>query len=302
MLNPLLKTFETVAACGSFTRAAQQLFLSPTAVMKQMNTLEKQLGLQLIVRSSGGVTLTTAGRIVLDGARRMEKEGENILRQARQSQQEEKAVFRIGTSLLNPAKPFLDLWQKMEPRFPRQRLQLIPFEDTHTSILSEIEALGRKYDFLIGVCDSRKWLAKARFCPVGTYKKMVAVARDHPLARKKCLQVSDLAGQTLMMVPEGDSPVNDRIRRDLLSRDLGIILEDTPSFYDLSVFNACARSRKVLLTIACWKDVQPELVTLPVAWDYTIPYGLLYALEADREVVRFVQEVQEMEHSLKGNQ
>ena len=37
MYNPLLDTFLAVADCGSFTKAADKLFISPTAVMKKMN-------------------------------------------------------------------------------------------------------------------------------------------------------------------------------------------------------------------------------------------------------------------------
>lgn len=40
MYEPMLDTFLAVADCGSFTKAAEQLFISPTAIMKQMNSLE----------------------------------------------------------------------------------------------------------------------------------------------------------------------------------------------------------------------------------------------------------------------
>ena len=43
MFNPQLTVFVCVADCGSFTKAAEALFLSPTAVMKQINALEKHL-------------------------------------------------------------------------------------------------------------------------------------------------------------------------------------------------------------------------------------------------------------------
>lgn len=39
MYNPLLDTFIAVSDCGSFTKAAETLYISPTAVMKQMNAL-----------------------------------------------------------------------------------------------------------------------------------------------------------------------------------------------------------------------------------------------------------------------
>ena len=41
MYEPMLDTFLAVADYGSFTKAAEQLFISPTAIMKQMNSLEK---------------------------------------------------------------------------------------------------------------------------------------------------------------------------------------------------------------------------------------------------------------------
>lgn len=54
MLHPLLKTFLSVAQCGSFTKAAKACYLSPTAVMKQMDALEAQLKLKLLERTARG--------------------------------------------------------------------------------------------------------------------------------------------------------------------------------------------------------------------------------------------------------
>ena len=64
MYNPMLDTFITVADYGSFTKAAAQLYISPTAVMKQMNALEQHLQLQLIERTPAGVHLTPAGNVI----------------------------------------------------------------------------------------------------------------------------------------------------------------------------------------------------------------------------------------------
>ena len=43
MYHPHLKAFLCVAECGSFSKAAEKLFVSATAVMKQMNQLESHL-------------------------------------------------------------------------------------------------------------------------------------------------------------------------------------------------------------------------------------------------------------------
>ena len=51
MYNPLLNTFLAVADCGSFTKAADHLYISSTAVMKQINALEQHLELKLVDRT-----------------------------------------------------------------------------------------------------------------------------------------------------------------------------------------------------------------------------------------------------------
>ena len=290
MYNPVLDTFITVAECGSFTKASELLYISPTAVMKQMNTLEAHLDLKLTERTPTGVKLTAAGEIIYRDAKFMIDYSKKSLAEAKAAEHSYDTTFCVGTSLLNPAKPFMDIWYRVNKKFPDYKLHLVPFEDDHDGILSEIKKLGEKFDFLIGVCDSKAWLSLCNFMPLGRYKKMIAVSREHRLALKSSVDLEDLYGETLMMVKRGDSGVNDFIRNDLENNHPQIHIEDTPQFYDLSVFNRCAETGNVLLTIECWQEVHPGLVSIPVNWDYSIPYGLLYSLNAPDDVKRFVDE------------
>lgn len=291
MYNPLLDTFLAVADCGSFTKAADKLFITPTAVMKKMNVLEAHLNLKLIDRTPAGVDLTPAGKVIYRDAKFIMDYSKKSVAAANAATLDYDTTFCVGTSLLNPAKPFMDLWYKINQSFPDYKLHLVPFEDNHDGILSEIKKLGEKFDFLIGVCDSKAWLSICSFLPLGRYKKMVAVSRDHRLAEKKQINIEDLHGETLMMVGRGDSGVNDFIRNDLEKNHPQIHIEDTPQFYDLSVFNRCAESGNILLTIECWQDVHPGLISIPVNWDYSIPYGLLYSTNADKDVLKLVETV-----------
>lgn len=309
MYNPFLDTFLTVADCGSFTKAANSLYISPTAVMKQINSLETHLGVQLFTRTQKGATLTDAGKLIYKDAQFIKDYSLKAVATARTTQLEHENIFCVGTSLLNPAKAFMDLWYKVSSQFPTYKLHLVPFEDTHAGILNEIKQLGEKFDFLVGVCDSKAWLSLCEFLPLGRYQKMIAVTRNHPLAQKYLkkkkrskqtgkqrtktvsLSMKDLYGYTLMMVKEGDSGLNDFIRHDILKNHPRISIEDTPPFYDISVFNECAESQKILLTIECWTEVHPGLISIPIDWDYSIPYGLLYAKHASDEVARFVHAV-----------
>lgn len=104
MYNPMLDTFITVADCGSFTKAAAQLYISPTAVMKQMNALEQHLQLQLIERTPAGVHLTPAGNVIYRDAKFLMDYSKKSIAAANAAAHTYDTTFCVGTSLLNPAK------------------------------------------------------------------------------------------------------------------------------------------------------------------------------------------------------
>src|SRR5258707_1794809 len=64
-----LRAFTAVAEEGSVSAAARRLHLSQSALSQTVQSLERQLGVQLLRRSSTGVTATEAGRILLREAR-----------------------------------------------------------------------------------------------------------------------------------------------------------------------------------------------------------------------------------------
>lgn len=51
MYNPQLETFLTAADAGSFSKVAERMFITPTAVIKQMNLLEDALEVKLFERT-----------------------------------------------------------------------------------------------------------------------------------------------------------------------------------------------------------------------------------------------------------
>ncbi|MGH4029146.1 LysR family transcriptional regulator [Actinomycetota bacterium Odt1-20B] len=63
-----LRVLRTVAEHGSFNRAAQALHLTPSAVSQHIAALERSLGARVMARSTRGVTLTAAGRIMVGAA------------------------------------------------------------------------------------------------------------------------------------------------------------------------------------------------------------------------------------------
>ena len=67
-----------------------------------------------------------------------------------------------------------------------------------------------------------------------------------------------------------------------------IIIQEADYYYDVDTFNTCEQNGTLLLTLDAWAEVHPSLVTLPVDWDYTVPYGILYAKEPTDEVTQFL--------------
>lgn len=66
MYNSLLKTFVYVVEMGSFSKAAQKMYITPASVMKQINALEEHLHIKLVNRTHRGIKLTVQGQKVYD--------------------------------------------------------------------------------------------------------------------------------------------------------------------------------------------------------------------------------------------
>ena len=98
-----LQTFITVVKLGSFTKTAEQSFISPTAVMKQMNKLEDEMNCRLLERSSTGVRLTSQGEKFFPLAQQMM----DLAQEAYLACQTQHISIRLGSSLLHPGQPFL---------------------------------------------------------------------------------------------------------------------------------------------------------------------------------------------------
>ena len=109
MYNPQLETFLCVADAGSFNKAAEKLYISPPAVIKQINLLEDNLNLQLFVRTHRGLILTEAGKSLYQDAKYIIQYCKDSVTRAKNAMQDSADVIRIGTSPMTPAQVLVDL-------------------------------------------------------------------------------------------------------------------------------------------------------------------------------------------------
>lgn len=291
MYNPQLETFLCVAESGSFNKAAEKLYISPPAVIKQINLLEESLGLQLFVRSHRGLQMTKAGQSLLQDARYIIQYCKDSVTRARNAVQETDNVIRIGTSAMTPAQVLVDLWPKVQRFCPDIKFQLVPFENTPENAREILGNLGRNIDVVAGIFDET--MLRLRQCAGLELSRgpiCCAVSVHHRLAQKDKLTLDDLYGEKLMLMHRDWSHYVDLLRDDLWKNHPQIQIEDF-NFYDVSVFNQCENNNCVLMAIENWRYVHPLLKVLPVDWSYTIPFGLLHAPNASPVVRRFLEAV-----------
>lgn len=130
MYNPQLDTFLCVADAGSFNKAAEELYISPPAVMKQLNLLENSLGLTLFVRMHSGLKLTEEGQSLYRDAKYSVAYCKKAVERAKDAGQKKENVIRVGVSPMTPAKFIQELWPKRHKLCPKIRFEFVPYENT----------------------------------------------------------------------------------------------------------------------------------------------------------------------------
>ena len=98
MYNPQLETFIRVADAGSFNKAAEEAYITPTAVIKQINLLEASLDVKLFDRTHRGLTLTKAGKSLYQDTKYIIQYCRDSVIRAKNAMQDDTKVIRIGSS------------------------------------------------------------------------------------------------------------------------------------------------------------------------------------------------------------
>lgn len=92
------------------------------------------------------------------------------------------------------------------------------------------------------------------------------------------------------MIHRGDTSYIDALRDLLEHEHPQVRIRDVDS-YDADAFNLCDSLGCCMPTIDAWADVYPALATIPIAWDFTIPYGVMYPAHPSLAVQEFLDAV-----------
>jgi DNA-binding transcriptional LysR family regulator len=118
-----LRYFLAVAEDGSFTAAAERIFLSQPALSAAVARLERQLGVVLFTRTSRSVTLTDAGAAFAPRAARLLSDAADAVEAARAASAGAPGVLRVGlhNGTNELTSTILDV---VQAAFPELRIQL----------------------------------------------------------------------------------------------------------------------------------------------------------------------------------
>ena len=132
-----LEAFVSVAETGSFTRTAQQLYLTQPTISSHISSLEKDLNKRLIVRNTRGVSLSEAGKKLYPMARKMLELEKEIEREfAGEEKGEEAEVVRIAASTIPSQYILPEALAAFSKEYPEVRLEI--FEGDSAQVIEMI--------------------------------------------------------------------------------------------------------------------------------------------------------------------
>jgi DNA-binding transcriptional LysR family regulator len=192
-----LQIFRTLAEELNFTRTAEKVNTVQSNVTAQIKALEDELGVPLFDRLGRRVTLTDAGR-------RFQPFAEQALTAMEQGQRaiqngaEPSGPLRISAPesiLTYRLPPVLRIFRR---RFPNVELAFVPH--VGNSYASELET--GKIDLALDMCDSPS-SPSYRSLLLRTERIFLFGDPEHPLATRRTVKPTDLAGQTLLLTEAG---------------------------------------------------------------------------------------------------
>ncbi|THF66095.1 LysR family transcriptional regulator [Pseudothauera nasutitermitis] len=199
MADRRLQVFHAVARQGSFTRAAEHLFMTQPAVTFQIKQLEEHFNTRLLDRGHGRVGLTPAGEIVYAYAERILGLSDELEARVSELTDELAGTLAIGTSTTIAAYWLPRLLEGFRRRYPR----VIPRVVVGNSQLTEERVAARELD--VGLIEIVTDLPGVERRSAARDQLLVICHPAHPLARAGQLRPRDLVGHSFITRDPGNA-------------------------------------------------------------------------------------------------
>ncbi len=272
MYNHQLDAFICAAEEGSFRKAAEKMFITTSALVQQVNLLEKSLGGELLNRNSRGVSLTPAGLRAYENAKKIieiSNETKELIKSIEEGPKEKIRVLRTPTARYRYLAKYIRMMEREDPSIEVEYLGVSSSGRTNINISDLVDCSeGVNLDLsLNGICEFVK-LLDSPLC--------IALPEGHKLFGQRLIDPSELKGSSVFMIAPGRSTHYDRLREILVKEDVHII--DVAGLYSEDTFNICRTMNYGLISPAIWQDIHPDIEAHILTTTITIPYGVAFYL------------------------
>ena len=197
-----LRYFLVVGETLSFTKAASQLRVAQPALSRQVQDLEDEIGVDLLKRSSRGVTLTAEGRLFLEEVRDILKhtdESVEKVRALRRGQYGELHVAYSPAPTVELLPPALAAFQKAFPR-----VSVVLHDLSRREVIEGL--LSGTLQLAVTPRAAGSQPEGIEFEVLRTYPFCVALPATHRLARLKSVPLAKVAAEPLVALRRKDNP------------------------------------------------------------------------------------------------
>ena len=197
-LNSLL-VFHEVAKHKSYSKAAEELFISQPAVTKHIKELERKVGMGLIQRRRGGFALTEAGKILFKYTHKISShlmDIENLLENLKKDHQ---GILKIGTTESYSKGLMPKLLSGFQASCPFMKIAL----DVGNS--EEIEKSLHVYKNGLVLIAVTKKTSRIESIPFLKEELVLIVSPNHPLVKRKTVSLKELERYPLIIRAKGST-------------------------------------------------------------------------------------------------
>ena len=195
------KYFVEIVEAGSYSRAAEKLYVAQSALSRQIKELEDELQTQLLTRDARQFELTPAGQLFFERAKRILEDIADTVVQARQVGQGAQGVIRLqhSSSVILTPRLTAALSQLLD-EFPGVTLDvsMLPSENQTLEIEESRADIG-----LLRLPTLRRH-PHIHVREISTERLMVAVSQHSPLAALDNIELSALSEQAFISIPHKD--------------------------------------------------------------------------------------------------
>ncbi len=286
MYNHRLDYFVAAVEEGSFSAAARRLFITPSAVIQQVNLLEAELGAKLLERAHSGVRPTDAGEYLFNAVKSYIARGNEIRGRVAEIAGVASSRIVVGTSPFHRVEMLYELWFRYEATL-REAGKATP-----ELAIEEIEAASELpgIDMLEGVLFEVPWQTGFDFLELAKEPLCVAVSARHPLHGRRFADAAAFAHRPVVAIREGTEEAADRAAAELA--EAGVAIERV-GIYDASTIGRCITEGVGLLVPACWADISPQLHCVSLDWRHSVKYGLHISKDATPAATAFAKFIAE---------